>query len=147
MHRPLLTAVLIVAAPAPADDKKKDEEKIQGTWTVVSMEREGQKFPDDEVKKMKVVIKDDLLTINNGCRDEQARIKLDAKKKPKALDLMAVKDGKEQGAVPGIYEIDGDNLKLCWDKGSTADRPTEFATKKRSSTALMVLKREKKTDK
>ena len=143
MHWQLLTAVLVVAAPAPAEDKKKDEEKLQGTWIVVSGERDGMKLPDDKIKDLKVVIKDDTLTVG----DEKTTFKLDAKKKPKTIDLVPIKkDGTKEDMVPGIYEIDGDDLKMCWAKGGKeADRPTEFATKKDSRNVLFILKREKPT--
>ena len=38
----------------------------------------------------------------------------------------------------GIYLLDGDNLKICF---SGSKRPTEFVTKPKSGTALIVLKR------
>ena len=40
----------------------------------------------------------------------------------------------EMAEVLGIYDLDGDNLKLCWNK--SGDRPTEFVSKADSSTFL-----------
>src|SRR5262249_24839523 len=85
MHWQLLTVALDVAAPVPAEKEKKDEDKIQGTWAVVSLEAGGKKAPDDQVKNVTFVFKDDTVTINDPKREEKAKIKLDASKKPKAI--------------------------------------------------------------
>src|SRR5262245_41904673 len=108
MHWQFLTAVLVVAAPAPADDKKKDEEKIQGTWTVVSYEYGGKKDREDETKKIKLVFKDGSLTINDPKGDKQAKFKLDATKKPKAMDITPEAEGADVKVVPAIYELKDD---------------------------------------
>jgi uncharacterized protein (TIGR03067 family) len=143
MHWQLLTTVLIVAAPAPADDKKKDEEKIQGNWTVVSLVHGGTGAPDEEVKKFKFTIKDDTITINDGKKDEKATFKLDATKKPKTIDITP--DPKDKGEmVPGIYELKDDELKICFTKGGKGGRPSEFVSKAGSDYSLVILKREKK---
>ena len=146
MHWPLLTAVLF-AAPAPAEDKKKDEELIQGTWTVVSREMAGKKTPDAEIKAWpKWIIKDGTITADDGKKKEVIPYKLDPSKKPKAIDLtmeLAI-DGKGKKTYPYIYELDGDTLKLCWSEKDPDHRPTEFTGKEDSGQTLMVLKRAKK---
>jgi hypothetical protein len=51
MHFQLLTVVLLVAAPTPPEKEKTDDEKMQGTWTVVSREMGGKKTPEAELKR------------------------------------------------------------------------------------------------
>jgi uncharacterized protein (TIGR03067 family) len=140
MHWQLLTVVLIAAGTAPADDAKKDEEKMQGTWTVVSMEWSGNKESAEDVKEMKVTVKDNSITISNGRRDETTTFKLDPSKTPKAFDF---KDKDQKGGM-GIYELDGDDLKLCFVTEEGKKRPTEFTSKRDSGHTLIVLKRQKK---
>jgi uncharacterized protein (TIGR03067 family) len=140
MHWQLLTAVLVVAAPAPADNKK-DTEKIQGSWTVVSFTHAGTEGPNVDVTKIKVTVKDDTLTINDGRRDEVVKFKLDPAKKPKTIDLTV--EAKKDEQVPGIYELKDDELKICFAKGG-GERPTEFASKTGTTHTLIVFKREKK---
>src|SRR5262245_2796853 len=139
MHWHLLTAALLVAAPAPAEEKK-DKDLLQGEWTVVSMERGGKQAPEEEVKKIKFAVKDDTITVNDGRKDEAAKFKIDAGKKPKTIDIMPEPDEKK---VLGIYELKGDELKICFTKGG-GERPTEFATKADSEQVLIVFKRAKK---
>ena len=139
MHWQLLTAVLVVAAPAPADDKK-DTDKIQGSWTVVSIIAGGTNVPDDQVKLFKVTVKYDTLTLNDGTRDVVVKFKLDPAKKPKTIDMTAEKAKQEQ--VLGIYELKDDDLKLCFAKGG-GERPTEFISKAGTNQTVIVLKRVK----
>src|SRR5262245_35736923 len=141
MHWPLLTVILF-AAPAPAE-KKKDEEKFQGTWTVVSMEYGGQKTPDDEIKAVTLIIKDDLITIDKGKTDERMTFKLDPAKKPKTIDLLVKREVGKDLPVPGIYEVKDDELRICFAKAGEGERPTEFVSKAGTSHALLILKREK----
>jgi uncharacterized protein (TIGR03067 family) len=141
MHGQLLMVALVLAAPAPADDKK----DIQGTWTVVSAVRSGEKEPEDAVKKLGYVIKDDTITMLKDGKDVGTyTFKLDAAKSPKAIDAtLQLGHGLTERPALGIYELKGDELKLCFAQGKGA-RPTEFASKPRSEHNLIVLKREKK---
>ncbi len=73
-------------------------------------------------------------------RRKKGTFKLDPSKKPKAMDLTLEKKGKKETAL-FIYELDGDNLKLCWRKPG-GKRPTHFTSK--DTGGLMILKRNKK---
>ena len=44
----------------------------------------------------------------------------------------------------GIYEFDGDTLKICIAMNSDGDRPSDFTAKQDSKRSLMVWKRVKK---
>jgi uncharacterized protein (TIGR03067 family) len=66
---------------------------------------------------------------------------VDPTKKPKAIDFrLGGGDGwlKISGNFKGIYELDGDSLKLCI--GSGDERPAKFSDQ---GAALIVLKRQK----
>jgi hypothetical protein len=62
------------------------------------------------------------------------RYKLDSASSPKAIDLLTAGN-----ALPGIFELNGDDLKLCFRIGK--DRPTEFKTRPGDKTELFTLKR------
>jgi uncharacterized protein (TIGR03067 family) len=143
----LLTTVLIVGADDPQDEAG----KLQGTWGVVSADD----VPEDALQRMKVIIRRETLHIVMEGDRERARAtyKLDPSQKPSAIDL--TKDPKDpKGPIArGIYELDGDTLKLAWRK--EGPRPTQFPTKRpprkftggpseRDDLMMMVLKREKK---
>jgi uncharacterized protein (TIGR03067 family) len=135
------------------DYAQRDLNNMQGTWVMVAAEREGEKLPDGEVKTTKVVIKGNSITVikgKNGQRshEEKALLTLKPSTKPKAFDLRPgdkgdKRDNEEEKPIPGIYELDGNNLKMCWAREG-AERPREFATKPNSDTSLFILKRQKK---
>jgi uncharacterized protein (TIGR03067 family) len=129
-----------------ADDAKQDLKQLQGEWIVVAAERDGNKLPEESAKNMQLVIKDDTIEISEDKTAENPRVEiatlvLDPSKKPKQLDVKPTpKDAKP---AYGIYELNGDNLKLCWAREGQ-ERPTAFGTKPDSRFILLVLKRAKK---
>jgi uncharacterized protein (TIGR03067 family) len=75
----------------------------------------------------------------NGDDNVSGKLVLNADKKPKEVDLV-----QETGPVyKGIYEIDGDTLKMCICMSSDADsqRPKDFITKEDSEHACMTWQR------
>jgi uncharacterized protein (TIGR03067 family) len=137
----LLIAALVLAAPTPAEDRK----DIQGTWTVVSAVRAGVKEPDDTIKKLGCVIKDDTMTMLKDGKDVGTwTFKLNPAKSPKAIDAtLQLGHGRTERPALGIYELKGDELKLCFAQGK-GDRPTAFASNPGLAQNLIVLKRQKK---
>jgi uncharacterized protein (TIGR03067 family) len=138
----VLTALLIVLSGVSGDEKK-DDEKIQGNWTVVSREFIGKKTPEAELKALKVTIKDGTITMDDGKKKEKIPYKLDPSKKPKAIDLANTGIESKETTL-GIYELDGDTLKMCWSEKDPKHRATKFASDKDSGQTMIVLKREKK---
>jgi uncharacterized protein (TIGR03067 family) len=139
----VLWVVLAAAVPALAADGPKDEDAIQGVWTVVSREVIGKKTPADELKGGKIIIKDGTMTSDDGKKKEMvASYKLDPSKSPKAMDLTNATEDKLKSAA--IYELDGDTLKICWSEKVPDQRPTKFTADADSGQTMIVLKREKK---
>src|SRR5262249_50519962 len=87
----------------------------------------GDKEAGAEESKFRMVIDGDKLTAYLGEEKITAgTIKLDASKKPRHIDLSAEKGGPTKGPSLGIYEIDGDTLRMML--GSEMER--EFDGKK-----------------
>ena len=142
----LLCAVAFVGSGTRADDKpdvEKETKKFQGTWTFESSEAGGEKLPADQLKELVLTFEGDKHTVRKGDEVLQTGTqKLDLSKSPKAIDV-TVTEGPNKGAVMlGIYEIDGDTLKVCFDEEGKK-RPTEFKSASGSQT-LVVHKRVKK---
>ena len=132
---------------ARADDKAdvaKELKKFQGTWTFESVEAGGKEQPAAEFKGMTVTFEGDKFTVRKGDEVIQAaKQKLDPSKSPKTVDV-TITEGPEKGAVMlGIYEIDGDTLKVCFDPRGKK-RPTEFKSAPGSENFVNVHKRVKK---
>jgi uncharacterized protein (TIGR03067 family) len=129
---------LLVAA-ARAEDKSSsgDKEKLQGTWVLVSGEHDGQPIPEDVAKTVKLVFAGDKVTLHHNDQKNEGTFKLAPGKKPKEIDL-----DMDSGAVKGIYQLDGDTLKLANAKPGD-ERPKEFPKKEGSGLTVATLKRQK----
>lgn len=113
---------------------------LEGSYRAVSVTRDGQDAPADLVNAMKAKITADELTITVKDKSFPAKIKVDPKAKPAAIDI-APSDGPEKGhTFPGIYKVEDGQLVIAFtEKG---DRPTEF--KGGGGVLLIRLKKEKK---
>src|SRR5262245_62568602 len=143
----LFGTIGLAASGALADDKadlEKEVKKFQGTWTIESSETGGMAIPPGELKEFIVIFEGDKHTVKMG--DKVIRVgtqKLDPSKSPKAIDV-TMTEGPNKGAVMlGIYEIDGDTLKVCFDPQGKK-RPTEFKSAPGSENFVNVHKRVKK---
>jgi uncharacterized protein (TIGR03067 family) len=132
---------------ALADDKadlEKEAKKFQGTWTFESSETGGKEIPADDLKGFILIFEGAKHTVKKG--DEVVQVgtqKLDPTKSPKTIDV-TVTEGPNKGKVLlGIYEIDGDTLKVCFDLQGKK-RPTEFKSAPGSENFVNVHKRVKK---
>jgi uncharacterized protein (TIGR03067 family) len=131
----VLTVGLLFGVASAGDDAKKELKKFEGTWSVVSAEKGGEKAPDNDISKIKLVFSGEKITYKEGDESKEGTIKIDPSKKPAHIDISL--DGKN---YLGIYSLTKGELKLCVDEGV---RPTEFATQAGSKTMLAVLKLEK----
>jgi uncharacterized protein (TIGR03067 family) len=142
----LVALGFLVEAKGLSQKEREDNEKIQGTWKIVSFEARGKKelLPPEALKVATVVITADKMTFDFGKEKLEARFKIDPAKKPKTIDLEELKE-KNAKPVPGIYLLQGDSLKLCWDANGRS-RPTEFTKEGKipQDLRLVALKREKK---
>jgi len=138
-----VTAGALLAADEKADPKK-DLARFQGTWTTERLEYNGKDMT--EKFKIKLVFKGDQVSVegNDEVRKEYARaaLKLDPSTTPRLLDIKVVGGTQKDAVLEGIYELKGDKLTLCV-KVIGNERPTKFASAEGSSTALLVLQREK----
>ncbi len=128
----------------PNDDA--DAQKIQGTWVAVSAEMDGKAAPAEAIKDLTILVTADKMAFSPKGEDRQSLYKLDPTKTPKGIE-MTPQDGPAKGkTVHGLYELDGDRLKLCLLNGP-GEEPKEFATTPGSNLRLLILKRKPADDK
>jgi uncharacterized protein (TIGR03067 family) len=139
----LALSVLAGAEASKEDESKKDLETIQGHWAQLSMVVDGAKVPDDEAQALFRSMKDDKYTIYQFKKViGKGTFKVDASRKPKTIDATTTAGGRSLTLL-GIYELDGDTLKLCFAPPGKP-RPSDFTSKKGSEHRLSVWEREKK---
>jgi uncharacterized protein (TIGR03067 family) len=119
----------------------KDSELIQGTWQVTKIEIDGKSH--DAERKEKWVVGKDTIKWSGRIRSMEMTYSLKPTEAPKAMD-MTISEGQGTGEkFIGIYALDGDTLKVCYQIVGEV-RPKAFQTKQGDSTiVLLTLKRKK----
>jgi uncharacterized protein (TIGR03067 family) len=132
-------AGLALVAASPGGD---DAKKIQGTWDIFEYEIQGKLLPANLVRNVKVLFGPDKFKFDTGEPDiKEMTFKLDPAKKPKEIDVTA-DDAGQKTKYHGIYELDGDTLKMCV-YATVAARPTAFKTNPDVKSFRMILKKGK----
>jgi uncharacterized protein (TIGR03067 family) len=140
-----LAALVFAAVGAEDNDAAKtDQAQLQGEWTMVYGERDGQAFSSEFMKGSKRVTKDDETTVRvQGQLFMKAKFTLDPSKTPKIIDY-TVTGGTYTGSTQlGIYELEGDKVKFCFSTPGQ-QRPTDFSTRSNDRRTSTTWKREKK---
>src|SRR5262249_51097926 len=117
--------------------------KLDGTWSMVSGEKDGKKLDADVVKNAKLVIKGDMHDVKVGADVFKGTHKVDPSKKPKTIDAMDTEGPFKGKTSLGIYDLDGDTFRVGFPKPGK-DRPKEFSTTRGTGNIVHVGKREKK---
>jgi uncharacterized protein (TIGR03067 family) len=129
---------------AGGDAKLIDAEyaKLEGTWRFLSLEVDGMKLPEAAIKDARLIIKGKEFTMKDPVATYRGTFRIDPAKKPKTIDIKFT-EGPEKGNTSlGIYELNGDELKMCLTI-TAKDRPTAFEAKAKSGHGFEVLRREK----
>jgi uncharacterized protein (TIGR03067 family) len=123
-------------------DDERDE--LQGVWAATAGEIRGKPAAPQEIKGTRFAFKGNKLLVRSptlGEREVEGTFKADREKSPKQLDLDLI---KLDGIWHGIYEVKGDELRICYRIGGKPEnRPTTFATDEQESLILIVFKRQK----
>ena len=136
--------ILVTFERDKEDSIKRDRQRLEGTWTVVALETNGNKAGDDDARKLKVVIgADGSWSLNvDGREVAQGTSNLDPAKSPKVIDFMTVVGDDAGKQSLGIYEISETSLKFCV-APSGKGRPGDFASLSGSDVLFLTLEREK----
>jgi uncharacterized protein (TIGR03067 family) len=111
---------------------------FQGTWEVVSVEKEGSPLPQDDIAGITVVITGSAYRLINKDNISKGTFTVDPSKDPKQMDVGHKENDSD--TMPAIYEITSDTFRVCYNPdGGT--RPTSFSTKPDSPFMSVVYKR------
>ena len=124
---------------AALNDPEVVKEKLQGTWVLTALGRQGKLLSQAQLGKLriKVIFSGDKVTFDYPDHAEAGTYTLDATKDPKTLDVVT-----ELNTSNGIFRLEGDSLTICGVPAGE-ERPTEFTTKFGTQRVLFVLKRQK----
>lgn len=145
--RPMMLLVAWVAllsthfALAKDDNAVKQEVNLlKGTWKLTKLEAAGVASNPKFTEKLVFIINDDTFTLSDGELNPTTKYKLNLATKPKQLDITPTEGPQKDKPVPGIYELNGEVLKICFSRDG--QRPTTFATKTGENTVLMEMKKQ-----
>jgi uncharacterized protein (TIGR03067 family) len=119
-----------------------DKDRLQGTWTAVSLETDGVAAPADAARRVVWKFTGDGLVIKGAFGDQRevpCTFQIQPGQNPKTIDYTPA---GSPGPLRGIYELDGDRLKVCLVNGK-GERPREFASQAGTGLSLIVLTRSK----
>jgi uncharacterized protein (TIGR03067 family) len=138
----MLLAMSVATLCRGDDTKKPDAESIDGTWLPSAAELSGEKFPDEVLKTIKLIVGEGKYTVTVGEGVDKGTVKLDPSAKPKALDITGTEGPNKGKTILAIYEPSGDTLRVCYDLSGKA-RPGEFKTEKGTLLFLVTYDRQK----
>jgi uncharacterized protein (TIGR03067 family) len=126
---------------------KQELKALAGTWRPIFSETDGNKAPEERLKESSMT-RDETGKVVGHSGDmivlEGKVKKIDASKKPKTIDTEVIEGDQKGTTIQGIYENDGDTLRVCVVLPGKGERPMEFSGKAGSGCNLTVYKREKK---
>ena len=135
------------AEPSVEDQAKQDAKQLQGFWEYVSAEEDGQEMLQKHSRiHAKIEFRDGNL-IRHIPRFGEIIIlnytfKLETSSSPRLIDFTQDDKRLNGHTFEGIYEINGDQLKLCYHLTPDGKkRPTEFVGK--DGNVLIIFKRVK----
>ena len=142
----VLAAPLAAADAAAEDANAADLKRMQGDWMVASMRVSGMDLPDDEAQALFRTVEGNRYTVARYMKAmTQGTFRIDATQSPKTIDSTPdAKQGEKQSQpLRGIYEFDGDKLRICNGRPGQA-RPKNFDAKQFTGHTLIVWEPEAK---
>ena len=135
----ILGAGLVLAFAQPADDA---QQKLQGTWTATTAERDGKAADDVVGHRLSFTGNSFQILSKDGKPLYEGSVRVNPSAKPWAIDFDHTEEALKGKTWKGIYVLDGDTLTIC-DNAPNLDvgRPSSFETKSGSGYELITFKR------
>jgi uncharacterized protein (TIGR03067 family) len=128
--------------PAKNQDPSRDLKKLEGTWRIISYEKNGLAYGKERLALMPLLtFKGSTYSWSDSGRPGKI-VRIDANANPKTIDYQ-ITEGSDKGETElGIYEIKGDTLKDCF-APQGGQRPKDFNAQQGSARTLVVYERVK----
>jgi uncharacterized protein (TIGR03067 family) len=143
----IMVASLSLTLGVAGDEKlNKEAQHLQGTWKLVKFDTPPErKPPEDIVAKMGLIFAANKLITRDGDHlGDESTYAIDPSKSPRWFDTVATAGPNKGKTAKGIYELNGDELRICIGPPGQK-RPFEFKVtdEPNNQTGIMYLKRVK----
>jgi uncharacterized protein (TIGR03067 family) len=128
---PMLWAMFAMAPLGDAPVSPEDAATaVEGSYKIVSSEKNGQPTPKEEIDGMVVTFtKDKILTIDRDKKEVySATYKIDSTQKPAMITMVSTMEQFKGATAKGLVEIGKDKVKLIYTLPDGKIMPTEFKT-------------------
>ncbi len=123
------------STPKTPDEAIKVElELLQGRWKIM-----GGNLPPEFMEEGYIEIDGDRMIMWSGMNRKEMRLKIDPCKNPKQFDMLI-----SNRTALGIYKLEKDSLRLCYEVQANAVRPKCFPDVKSNTPIDLMLHREPK---
>ncbi|MBS1708311.1 MAG: TIGR03067 domain-containing protein [Armatimonadetes bacterium] len=113
---------------------------MEGTWEFVTLEVDGNQLPPSMLSGSRILMDGDRFRTESPEADYEGVFTIDVEADPATIDIEFVAGPEAGNWSYGIFELDGDDLRICL--GLTgAVRPTAFETAAGRAHALETLRR------
>jgi uncharacterized protein (TIGR03067 family) len=146
--RALCLVMMLAAGPVAADEPaaaRDDLKRLEGAWEAESVERDGRPEPPAAVSERRLRVEAGRWALPQGPGGAVvawSRVAVDPGASPKAITLTAESSKGQRVVSEGVYELDGDTLRVCFPTKRGGPRPAKVEAK--AGVVLEVWKREKK---
>jgi uncharacterized protein (TIGR03067 family) len=113
---------------------------LEGTWRFLSLEIDGGPMPVSAFGGAHLLIDGDRFRMESPEANYEGLFDIDIEQVPHTIDIDFVEGPEAGNRSEGIFELDGDRLKICLGFAGVP-RPREFATARDSGHALEHLER------
>jgi len=144
----ILASLLLAPAEVSCPDNvvpetAADLARMQGDWMVATIKSNGLQQPQDEAESLFRTVKDNTYVISRYSREfARGVFKLDATQTPRTIDSTPA-NSPDGTALLGIYEFDGDKLRVC-NAPPGKPRPKDFVARIGSQHTVTLWERERK---
>lgn len=114
---------------------------IEGKWTLIGGEQDGQDIPDADIQQSTLEIVGNEHTVNLGDDALKGTHTLNTDHNPMTIDASDNAGPFAGQTLLGIFKVEDDVFTVCFAAPGT-DRPTEFTTKDGKATILHGWKRQ-----
>lgn len=129
-----------IGSCASPDNKLTDQAKLQGNWKVVQLVDNGRVLPKETTARWSVTFAGNKMTVIEPEASHEITFQLDPAAKPKRMNVTPSDGPQKDKQLSGIYEIEGNTIRICLPNHESKKRPSRFVSEKGSDLGLMVLR-------